>query len=139
MIATNIFKQITKPILWNDQFTILNCNINNFVKIVKMKNIFFTIFIAVTSVGFATCSYEHDITIKGNATDQLLNNNVEDFCGPPLTCNYYLDTPCIATCWHNTWDIRDHECQKIGSNNCRWSFDAPWIMGGTCYCCDLKC
>lgn len=109
-----------------------------------MKNFICSTFIIIVTVSIIACNaFEHD-TIKEIATQQTLDENLQELqdietCGVILTCNYYLDTPCVATCWHNTWDARDRECKKMGSFNCRWSFPGPWIMGGTCYCCNLKC
>ncbi|XP_037044849.1 uncharacterized protein LOC119080540 [Bradysia coprophila] len=73
-------------------------------------------------------------------TAEQTDDEIGSSCGPLFTCDYYLNTPCKSSCWHNTWDIRDRECQKMGSFDCRWSFAAPTaLFGGRCYCCDLKC
>lgn len=87
-----------------------------------------------------TCNaLKHD-TIKVIATEQTPSDDENiAICGLPLTCDYYLDTPCNATCWHNDWQTRDAVCTKMGTFDCRWSFPAVWIMGGTCFCCDDKC
>ncbi|KAG4077479.1 hypothetical protein HA402_002906 [Bradysia odoriphaga] len=68
------------------------------------------------------------------------DDEIGNSCGPIFTCDYYLNTPCKSSCWHNTPDVRDRECKNMGSFNCRWSFEAPMaLIQGTCYCCDLKC
>ncbi len=99
-----------------------------------MRNLLSAIFIiigitCVASNAFEDSNYE---SIKDDATK-------DTWCGDPGTCDYYLKAPCKSKCWHNRWEIRDHECDAMGSTSCRWSFEPPWIMGGKCYCCDISC
>ncbi len=117
---------------------------NNRIEHAKSKKfrlclmVIFTIFIVIATIFFACNALRND-PLKETATEQTLDK-LEDSCGYLLTCDYYLNTPCKSTCWRNTWDIRDRECEQMGSLNCRWSFQAPLIiLGGRCYCCDFEC